>query len=78
MPARLRRNSLGTGKLNLSIFPGPRHLNHRGEGTSEQQRGKENKDGERVGGETVPNERDPPDALKLTILKQTSLPDRQI
>lgn len=46
MPARLRRNSSGTGKLNLSIFPGRRHLNNRGEGTREQEWGAENKGGE--------------------------------
>lgn len=40
--------------------------------------GGENKDGKRVEGETVPNKRDPPDALELAILKQISLPDRQI
>lgn len=74
-PAKLCRNSSGTGKLDFSIFPVQRSHQQRRHKQTERGDDKDGKGGE---GETVPNERYPPDALELTILKQISLPDRQI
>lgn len=36
VPAKLHRNSSGTGRLNFTIMSVPRYLNNRGEGTRKQ------------------------------------------